>query len=458
MLSYSENLLSYATYSLIFSTFSNLIIKDCELRKSNVGVILYCNSTLEYIGNNIFEFYGIRYVDEKTTDISWVDITTDVYTDRSSIINYIAGNSICTLLPLSNQTSENDGKRTTLDNINFKLEKNFNIGICQFGSIFNHTHTNLIIDDSSTNIFWQYISGFLNDLRTFKNDTCIGMMNPQYACNLFELNDSTKSMGYAYINPNNAYTPIGQYIQKYKLNGYNYNISETARAEGKNIIGKQIPLSSENGVSLPLSTFYTDDSNVYNNGNFWITNLYNNPITYDVPTLWNLENTAEILSSLTSINAENLSLVGLLSYYFSSQTKCFQYNISSQITYANENNAMPIGLWARPHKYTSNNEETFSEKTNFSTFLCSDRYNYYIRNTKNINSLTYDKRGGNKTKKSSEIKKDYLANYGSTIFYFNNQYVTNIKKDDNLTDAYKYALVGRYNNRNKVRYEFNTLA
>ena len=119
---------------------------------------------------------------------------------------------------------------------------------------------------------------------------------------------------------------------------------------------------------------------------------------------------------------------------------------------------MPIGLWARPHKYTSNNEETFAEKTNFSTFLCSDRYNYYIRNTKNINSLTYDKRGGNKTKKSSEIKKDYLANYGSTIFYFNNQYVTNIKKDDNLTDAYKYALVGRYNNRNKVRYEFNTLA
>lgn len=55
-------------------------------------------------------------------------------------------------------------------------------------------------------------------MRTFKNDTCIGMINPQYACNLFELNDSTKSIGYAYINPNNSYMPIGQYIQKFNLN------------------------------------------------------------------------------------------------------------------------------------------------------------------------------------------------------------------------------------------------
>ena len=44
------------------------------------------------------------------------------------------------------------------------------------------------------------------------------MINPQYACNLFELNDSTKSIGYAYIDPNNAYMPIGQYIQKSNLN------------------------------------------------------------------------------------------------------------------------------------------------------------------------------------------------------------------------------------------------
>lgn len=90
MLSYSENLLSYATYSLIFSTFSNLIIKNSELRKSNTGVILYCNSTLEYVGNNLFEFYGIEYVNETTTNIDWINITSDIYTDRSSIINYVA--------------------------------------------------------------------------------------------------------------------------------------------------------------------------------------------------------------------------------------------------------------------------------------------------------------------------------------------------------------------------------
>lgn len=42
------------------------------------------------------------------------------------------GNSVCSMLPLSNQTYEFYGKKIPLNTINFKEEKNFNIGIAQF--------------------------------------------------------------------------------------------------------------------------------------------------------------------------------------------------------------------------------------------------------------------------------------------------------------------------------------
>lgn len=453
MIYYSQNVLSYATYSLIFSIFSNLIIKNCTLKRSNIGIISFCNSTTEYVGNNNFEFYGMKYINEDITNIDWINITSEIYTDRSSIINYVAGNSICTMLPLSNQKYIDNfsNKIGYLSEINFKTFKNFEIGVNQFGSIFNHNHKDLIINQDSSNIVWEYVSGYLNDLRTFKNDTCIGMMNQQYACNLFELNDATKSIGYAYINPTNSYIPIGQYIQKYHLNGYNYEYNNLGkndenRNNGNSILGESLLLNNKIGISVPLTQFYTDNSEIYNNGNFWINRLCDLKVTYNIPTLWSTTDLNEILKSLTSINAENLSLISLLNYYFSSQNIGYNYNISNPWNYTNPSFAMPIGLWSRPHKYTASNEEAV-EKTHFSTFLISDRYNWYIRNNQNINTLKYDKSSGNKSKKATSVAKSYLTNYGSTIFYFDR---TLINSDIfELSGLYKTALVGKFNNGSK---------
>ena len=226
--------------------------------------------------------------------------------------------------------------------------------------------------------------------------------------------------------------------------GYNYEYNndgknDNNRNNGISIKGNPLVLNNENGIALPLSKFYTDKSDIYNNGNFWTYRLSNKEVTFNIPILWNINDQQTLLNSLTSINAENLSLVGLLSYYFSHQDKHYIYTKDKQWEYQNNNNVMPIGLWARPHRYTISNEQ-FTEQTSFSTFLCSDRYNWFIRNNKSINSLSYDRGAGNKGKVSLTVSKQYLANYGSTIFYFDRTFAETMNSS-NLINSYSKALV-----------------
>ena len=101
-------------------------------------------------------------------------------------------------------------------------EKNFTLGVAQIGSTFNHSHKAL----SETYLKqkkYDEISGAFEKIKVFTKDTCIGMMNPQFACNYFETNNAEKSIGYAYTSNNlqSNFLTYGQYSSKSGINGIN---------------------------------------------------------------------------------------------------------------------------------------------------------------------------------------------------------------------------------------------
>jgi hypothetical protein len=157
----------------------------------------------------------------------------------------------------------------TLDDLQY--EQNFILGLSQVGSIFNHTHKQLSFDNASDSQIHNF-NNVINKIRTNEYDTCIGMMNLQYANNLFETNNIKNSVGYAYITSglSDNIIPYGQYIQTNCINGTN--------ADGKNqlknfILSEKCILTTEKDTSIPVSTFVSNDPTVYNNGNFWAANL-----------------------------------------------------------------------------------------------------------------------------------------------------------------------------------------
>ena len=56
---YTDNILKYPTQSLIFNKSSNLILHNCELLSSNIGIITYLNGQTTYTGTTKIDFPNI---------------------------------------------------------------------------------------------------------------------------------------------------------------------------------------------------------------------------------------------------------------------------------------------------------------------------------------------------------------------------------------------------------------
>ena len=281
--------------------------------------------------------------------------------DIPCIINYVAGNSICTMLPLTSIIDTYMGRNyqeiSELTNVQYSL------GLSQFGSMFNHSHKGLTTDSFSKNN--KYNTEYIRYIQTDSKNTCIGMMNLQYAGNYFECNNNTKSIGYAYTGGNDQnILPFGQYMQTSGINGTNYDGSNQLSNNIINITGDYISkfTSPITGISYYAKTVCSKKLDTYNNGNFWKTNLVGKSLTNAIKT----ENTgiSGFIDNLVSFSTEDLYLVSKLSYYF----------CTSGIT----NRPAPIGLWEHNRDYITSG--TFTEQAVQGTFLISDRFNMALRN------------------------------------------------------------------------------
>lgn len=129
--------------------------------------------------NNETNFFELLTLDEDDPNIL----------NSPSLINYVGGNSTCTMLPLKNLRVNNEP--LTIDKV--ELDQNFILGTTQIGSIFNHSHKELTTDNASVEQITKF-NQLLTDIRTNTYDTCIGMMNLQMANNLFETNNIKNSI------------------------------------------------------------------------------------------------------------------------------------------------------------------------------------------------------------------------------------------------------------------------
>ncbi len=265
----TNSLLSYPTYSLIFNKSSNLILNDCKLENCNIGVITYLNAATDYTGKTVINMFSINSVKKTFEQLD----NTPNYTNSPSLINYVAGNSTCTMLPLSSVVLNRGTTYYSLTLDDLQYEQNFILGLQQVGSIFNHTHKQLSFDNAS-NTQINNFNNVINKIRTYEQDTCVGMMNLQYANNLFETNNIKNSVGYAYITSglSDNIIPYGQYIQTNGINGTNVDGKTENQLENIDLSGKCI-LTASPSTSIAVSTFVSNDPTVYNNGNFWAANL-----------------------------------------------------------------------------------------------------------------------------------------------------------------------------------------
>jgi hypothetical protein len=212
----------------------------------------------------------------------------------------------------------------SLSNSLLLSEPNLILGIAQVGSLFNHTHEGI----TSTRLDVYDLDRYkkrLEQLRKFKYDTCIGMINPQYAGNLFECNDTKKSIGFQYLTDeleNNVIT-YGQYTHNLNINGTNFDgksIHQTPSGTAGNILVLDLGDSNSyptgivgeqfNNISAEPSAGY------YNAGTFWHKYLNDKEVHYDLINVTSA-NTEEFIRNLCSRSTENLYLTQLLKYYFS---------------------------------------------------------------------------------------------------------------------------------------------
>lgn len=442
---YENNVLSYATYSLVFNKFSNLILNNCSFKNSNIGVITYLNALTQYTGKTYIYFPGINadynFTYIKTNKAIYGENITNTNntnnTNFKSIVNYSAGNSIVVMFPLSSVYMGYEINNTinydiSLSNSLLLSEPNLILGIAQVGSLFNHTHEGI----TSTRLDLDDLDRYkkrLEQLRKFKYDTCIGMINPQYAGNLFECNDTKKSIGFQYLTDeleNNVIT-YGQYTHNLNINGTKLNINGT-NFDGESIhqtpsgtAGNILVLDLGDRNSYPTGIVGEQFNNIsaepsagyYNAGTFWHKYLNDKEVHYDLINVTSA-NTEEFIRNLCSRSTENLYLTQLLKYYFSTN-QSFESPLSALHEQTNIS-AMPIGLWSHPSMYQLkfNEENPFdSQLIHDTTIRISDRYNHAIRNKYWINGRSYDSYWGNANK---VVKYPFAANYliCSRSYYF----------------------------------------
>lgn len=255
-LNFKQTCLSYPTYSLIFINNSKVKLNDCTLKNSNQGVIANCNSIVDYAGQTNLYFENMIWgLDKnKSTDdfnafvsgtfchiqnsipvlpsdfqaisSSIPDYNSELlYFCYQPITNYVAGNSIVNCIPndqskiliyhKSNINDEFISNEITKNNF-FKfnnIEFNFELGIAQAGSIFNHEHrtmteyNNILYPsagiDNTAFIDFNTMNELFDQLLTVPKNNDIGMINKQLVINQFEAQDLNKAVGYSLVNPYN---------------------------------------------------------------------------------------------------------------------------------------------------------------------------------------------------------------------------------------------------------------
>lgn len=340
-----QTLLAYPTYALLYINNTKLQLNSSTLTNSNHGVIAYCNSDVQYTGETYINFNAILYYfddripnspisgqflqlsgdvfpvlssDFDKISSSIIDYTeTGTYMVLPSILNYIAGNSRGNLYVDANNKLFKNGIEVTAEQCILLLmnQQNFNLGICQLGSIFNHTHNGLTLD--TTHDLKERLDTALNMIKTIATDPCVGMSNPQLPINLFETNNQNNSIGYTYTSISGVHNVYGEHNYQQKLLTQNfplstYNIVSMNYNKLSSFIMKQDEYTNNANMCLS-SDMYTainaglyakniidkTDKNLYNNGQFWFDrildknilpnyfivnndNVYNNLIYNDV--------------------------------------------------------------------------------------------------------------------------------------------------------------------------------
>lgn len=470
-----NSLLAYPTHSLVFLENSKLVLNNCFLKNSNQGVIAYCNSDVQYLNNTDILFRTMLFAFNSNNDFisgcftyisGDLPITKADYEELSSnilnysselkyltfqpVINYVAGNSICNMFSDYTQNSDNhiwvytSGDTSTKQKLNFNYaslqqDNNFILGMEQAGSIFNHSHKNLIEKTKeavqitsgtllSTDTNSQLISGISQMLKTITPDPCIGMANLQLPLNLFQTYNSKDSIGYTAIGYDNSHV--------YPINILTQNLPPS--------IYDKISIFYNNNFDLHINTYSSFDkmcitnnlsSNIFandfcnndlyaicNNGQFWLNVLSGKSI---IPTMidpysqnfkiikppqeegMHVEVSAnniiyaEDLSSyqllstnivsnicynnmlgtyFTDQNACNINYMRLIKNYFSLDNDLYYWstpanNISSEINTMQDNMNYP----SIGLLTRTNLFNSFEQKLQYNDINISDRYNYSIR-------------------------------------------------------------------------------
>ena len=182
---WNKNPLKFSTYSLIYNESSNLVIDNItKLKGANFGIITYKNAKTAWLpgisgGTDISSTSGwpsfeFNYV-STSASTSWEFLPSGDWIPDSasgrlekikelgggiyeipaglpSIINCVCGNSICTMLPVSEEyklTYVKPNSTTTLDydiTEQEKWQQNFQLNFTEIGSVFNHSHEKLIFN------------------------------------------------------------------------------------------------------------------------------------------------------------------------------------------------------------------------------------------------------------------------------------------------------------------------
>ena len=313
-LNIQQALLAYPTYALIFLNNTKLHLNNCVLKNSNQGIIAYCNSQVQYSGNTELMFNSMQWYKQKykqndkwkdkfisgtfTRLIDELPILKSDYQKLSSkiinynddglyltflpIINYVAGNSICNMIADSDKNiifeciNDNTIKQLPSSLTDYTLSgSNFTPGVTQIGSLFNHTHKNLIDDGTGKTI--SALTSILDLLTTIPDDPTIGMTNLQLPLNLFQTNDASKAIGYAYnslnLNNNDVYTyniftqyvPIDIYT---KISMFYHKEQEQPFILTSYTPRDVMCLQNASGA-IQAKKYSTDYFDGYNNGQFW---------------------------------------------------------------------------------------------------------------------------------------------------------------------------------------------
>jgi hypothetical protein len=175
------------------------------------------------------------------------------------------------------------------EDVDGKFQQNFQIGLTQIGSIFNHKHTKASTTTVKTVLTPQKKTEWKEQIKsnkTFKYDTTVGMALPQMDPAFID-NDIWNAVGYQYCCSGGVtegtLMPYGQYIQQYNINGVGgyyptesyikpFDLSsDTITNNGK----KFLPVGSVTNGRVPATNsvnavdFCSNSPKVYNNGNLW---------------------------------------------------------------------------------------------------------------------------------------------------------------------------------------------